>query len=137
MAAKMVQDLLVTLLNLFPSSDVCMNPSIQYVPQCQQAKSLLLDANGFLIDPDSWSREIAKQLAHIESISELTDNHWRVIEFVRNHYLRLGAPPLKRRVCRQLELSPYQAHQLFNSCLQLWRIAGLPDPGDEARAHSF
>jgi tRNA 2-thiouridine synthesizing protein E len=25
--------------------------------------------------------------------------------------------------------------QLFGGCLSLWRVAGLPDPGEEARAY--
>ena len=114
-----------------------MHTFIEQIPQQPQSKAILLDADGFLANPDLWSHEIAAQLAYQESINELTDKHWRVIEFVRGRYQHLGAPPLIRRICRQLELSRYEAHQLFGGCLQLWRIAGLPNPGDEARAHAF
>ena len=94
-----------------------------------------VDENGFLINPDLWNRQIAVQLAHSELISELNDRHWLAIELVRKQFKQLGAPPIMRNVCRQLDLSPVDAHNLFSSCLQLWRIAGLPDPGEEARAH--
>jgi tRNA 2-thiouridine synthesizing protein E len=103
--------------------------------QTTSQQLLKLDSDGFLLFPDTWNHTIAKQLARLELIGELNEQQWQAIKFVRDHYYRLGAPPSMRRVCRSLTLSPYKSHALFNSCLQLWRIAGLPNPGDEARAH--
>jgi tRNA 2-thiouridine synthesizing protein E len=40
-----------------------------------------------------------------------------------------------RLVCRAAGLDPSQAHRLFSSCRSLWRIAGLPNPGEEAKAY--
>ena len=96
---------------------------------------LALDDDGFLLQPDSWNRSTAEQIARLESIPELSAEQWRVIEFVREYYFRFSAPPPTRRVCRALALTPFMARSLFAGCLQLWRIAGLPNPGDEARAH--
>ena len=36
------------------------------------------DAEGYLIDPADWNREIAEEMARQESIA-LTDAHWAVI----------------------------------------------------------
>ena len=35
----------------------------------------------------------------------------------------------------RMGLDPRQAHHLFSSCRSLWRIAGLPNPGEEAKAY--
>lgn len=93
------------------------------------------DEDGFLLDSDCWSEQMALQIAEKEGIATLQAAHWRVIHFVRAHFLRLGAMPPMRRICRSSELSPAEAAQLFGGCLQVWRIAGLPNPGEEARAY--
>ena len=43
------------------------------------------DAEGYLFDPMEWDREVAQALARDENI-ELTDEHWAVIEFMRDFY---------------------------------------------------
>ena len=93
------------------------------------------DEDGFLMNADSWSEQKASFIAEEEGISSLQSAHWRVINFVREHFLRLGAMPPMRRICRSSELSQAEAKQLFAGCLQVWRIAGLPNPGEEARAY--
>ena len=102
------------------------------------AKSgLSLDGDGYLHSPEEWNKTVATEIAQLELITELNENQWQAIEFVRDHYFQYGAPPSMRRVCRALSLSPNKdkALGLFSNCLQLWRIAGLPNPGDEAKAH--
>ena len=96
---------------------------------------LAVDENGFLLHPETWDMEIARLLATRDLIDTLTEEHWVVIMLVREHYQAIGAPPLMRNVCRQLGLSPLASHRLFSNCLQVWRIAGLPNPGQEAIAH--
>jgi len=43
--------------------------------------------------------------------------------------------PSLRRVCRATGLSRDEVHDLFGGCLPVWRIAGLPNPGEEAKAY--
>jgi dissimilatory sulfite reductase related protein len=40
-----------------------------------------------------------------------------------------------RRVCRETALSKSEIYDLFGGCLRAWRIAGLPNPGEEARTY--
>ena len=40
------------------------------------------DVEGYLVDPDNWSREIAIAIAKEENL-ELTDAYWPILEFVR------------------------------------------------------
>jgi len=43
------------------------------------------DAEGYLVDPDSWDEEAAEQLAASENIT-LSDEHWQVLRFMRQYY---------------------------------------------------
>ena len=46
---------------------------------------LHVDAEGYLIEPESWDETAALQLAQSEGV-ELTDEHWQVIRFMREYY---------------------------------------------------
>lgn len=94
------------------------------------------DSDGYLIDQHRWSKTIACMLANNEGITQLTENHWQLIYYIRDYFNRLNAMPLPRRICRQIGIEGHNINSLFGSCLAAWRIAGLPNPGDEARAHS-
>lgn len=93
------------------------------------------DEGGFLLDPALWTEELAEGLARQEGIRQLTDDHWRVIRHVRVRFQALGGMPSMRRVCRATGLSREAVYRLFGNCLRVWRIAGLPDPGEEAKAY--
>jgi tRNA 2-thiouridine synthesizing protein E len=100
-----------------------------------QVANLSFDDDGFLLDPKLWNEGAAKMIAQIDGIGDLTTEHWAVIRVLRDLYLRLGAIPPMRRICRDSALSRDQVKGLFGSCRQVWRIAGLPHPGDEALAY--
>ena len=95
----------------------------------------LFDENGFLTDNEVWNRELALQLAKEEGIYPLTMKHWRSINYARERFLRFEQPPLLRRMCRDTGLDRFEVKALFGSCRAMWRIAGLPNPGDEARSY--
>lgn len=95
----------------------------------------LFDQDEFIVDPKSWSESLAEQLAANAEIGELTASHWQIIHFLRDKYLRLGAIPPMRRVCREFGHEKDAVRNLFGGCLQLWQISGLPYPGDEAKSH--
>ncbi len=97
--------------------------------------SLAFDEDGYLLGTESWSPEVAKIIARIEGVDELTPQHWSLIEFIRTYYERFGAVPLMRRVCRAQNLDRAEVYRLFGGCLTAWRIAGLPNPGEEVKAY--
>jgi TusE/DsrC/DsvC family sulfur relay protein len=99
------------------------------------AAALRFDADGFLADPENWTPALAERIARLEGISELTAKHWEVIDLVRERYLTIRALPVMRLVCRAVGLDPNGAHNLFRSCRSLWVIAGLPNPGEEAKSY--
>jgi len=93
------------------------------------------DEEGYLMDPSLWTEDLARTLARMEGLGRLHAEHWQVIHFIRGKFLRLGALPNLRQVCRGTELSRAEIKDLFGGCLVIWRIAGLPNPGEEAKAY--
>ena len=96
----------------------------------------LLDPEGFLCDPEVWTEELARAIAHTDGVPELTPDHWAIIHALREHYHRFGtAPPAFSHLCNTHQLGRHCVENLFRSEREAWRIAGLPDPGEEARAY--
>lgn len=97
----------------------------------QAHTGLPLDEDGFLIDRTLWSRTLAERLAMQVGVGSLGETHWRVIEFVRDRFDRLGAPPPVRSLCRKVGIERGAVKQAFGTCRAVWQIAGLPNPGPE------
>ena len=95
---------------------------------------VILDEEGYLINPSDWTRSFTEGRARKADI-ELNNKHWQLIELIRDKYLRLGALPPMRSVCRAAGFEKHELKLQFGSCLNLWRIAGLPNPGEEAKAY--
>ncbi len=64
------------------------------------------DCEGFLADKEFWSRETAENLAKLNDIGEhrLSENHWLVINYVRDYYDKHGTGPAVVRVAKQTGL---------------------------------
>lgn len=90
------------------------------------------DEYGFIIDENVWTPELAQQIANREGI-DLTERHWLVLNHLRNKYQTLGGMPGIRSVCRSSGVPKHEVQRLFDSCVNVWKIAGLVDPGEEAR----
>ena len=97
---------------------------------------MILDEDGHLADPHSWSESKAQMLAGIEGI-ELGPDHWRVINATRDFYLETGVSPSMRPLVRLMgdrvgaELAASRAlMRLFpgSPARRVARISGLPRP---------
>jgi tRNA 2-thiouridine synthesizing protein E len=95
----------------------------------------IFDDAGFLIDHRLWNEAMARELAREEGVGELGDQHWPILNHIRDRYLSLGTLPNMRLVCRATGIPRHKIHHLFGGCLSIWRIAGLPDPGEEAKSY--
>jgi len=95
----------------------------------------LLDARGFLAEPQQWNVQLAMRLAKRLGIDDLKVAHWQVIEGLRQPYLLEGKLPVLSHLCRTLELEHDCVSTLFGGPIEAWKIAGLPDPGEEARVY--
>lgn len=89
-----------------------------------------IDEDGFLQKTEKWNERVAKALAEGEVEGELTEGHWKVINYLRNYYLEFGIAPMIRRLCKDTGFSLKQIYELFPSgpAKGACKIAGLPKP---------
>jgi len=99
-------------------------------------KSVKVFASGNLVNLEDWNEGLADVLAKKEGI-QLTDDHWKVINFLRKFYFQYGVTPMVKVLIRHMteELGKEVAnrqhmYQLFpgGPAKQGSRIAGLPSP---------
>ncbi len=98
-------------------------------PQDQGSENLE-NADGFLEEMSSWTRELAKELAEKNNLGPLTKDHWEIIDFVREFYRTNGIGPPIVRISRETGFrSDYICH-LFPCGVArgAYRLAGLPRP---------
>ena len=101
----------------------------------EQQASTAFDRDGFLNEPADWNETLAASIAQRDGINNLTPAHWKVLLSLREHYQRHHSPPLFRHICYVLELERHCIEHLFRSQREAWRIAGLPNPGEEAKTY--
>ncbi len=101
----------------------------------QHRAFILYDEDGFMLDPTQWTETLAGILAESAGVKTLTKPHWDIIYFIRERYLSFGSIPPMRTICRKMGSERDAVKGLFGGCLKLWRIAGLPNPGEEAKAY--
>ena len=89
-----------------------------------------VDDDGFLKDPEDWSEEIVGYFAAQEHLGPLTDNHWKVINYLRDYYKKFGCSPITRKLCKDTGCSLKELETLFSSdCVRAaYKLAGLPKP---------
>ena len=95
----------------------------------------LFDEDGLIRDFASWSESLGETLAQDAGIGRLTEAHWKIIRAMREHYAKLGVAPAINRICRDAGIERQQVNELFGYCLVAWRVAGLPNPGEETKAY--
>ena len=60
-----------------------------------------VDEDGFIQDPPVWSEDLALAIAKIEDVTDLTEDHWKVINYLRNYYQQFGIAPMIRKLCKE------------------------------------
>jgi tRNA 2-thiouridine synthesizing protein E len=88
-----------------------------------------VDAEGFLLNPDQWTPEIAVELATEAEIT-LTEKHWQVLDFCRRTNAEKGASPTVRSISKGTGISTKEMYALFpgGPGILAARIAGLSKP---------
>jgi TusE/DsrC/DsvC family sulfur relay protein len=88
-----------------------------------------LNDDGFLLEPRLWSDLVAAALAAGDGVAELTPKHWKVVRYIRAHYLEFDVPPLVRKLCRQTGFQLKEIYELFPSgpAKGACKVAGLPN----------
>lgn len=93
-------------------------------------KQLQLDADGHLAHRADWSPELASELARVEGIPQLTDDHWKVMNYMRKIFEAEGDAPSIRRLTKESGIDTKQLYTLFpkGPAKKAAKIAGLPKP---------
>ena len=95
----------------------------------------IFDADGFLIDPTMWSESLADRIARNDGLGELSELQIGLLHALRREYSKHGTVTALSHVCHLTGQSANCMQQLFPSPREVWRVAGLPNPGEEAKAY--
>jgi dissimilatory sulfite reductase related protein len=89
-----------------------------------------LNDEGFFVDPDQWSEDMAPELARQVGVDELTDKHWQVIRFMRKEYAEKGTGPTVRVLGKISGVGIKELYELFpkGPAKTAAKIAGIPKP---------
>jgi len=90
-----------------------------------------LNEEGFLNHPEEWNEEIATILAKTEEgLEMLTEDHWAVINYIREYYLEKNLAPMVRKICKNTGFQLKYIFELFPSgpAKGACKLAGLPKP---------
>ncbi len=92
--------------------------------------SIEVDEDGFIVNPDDWTREAAIALAGGEGVDELSEEHWKVMEYLRDYYAKFGVAPMIRKLCKETGFPLKKIYDLFPSgpAKGACKLAGLPKP---------
>ena len=88
-----------------------------------------VNEEGFLTEFDEWDKELAKVLASNIGI-EMTDNHWKLIEWLREDFKAQGETATTRRLQTAGGFAVKDQFTLFpkKPGKKMSYIAGLPKP---------
>jgi tRNA 2-thiouridine synthesizing protein E len=99
-------------------------------------KAIETDEEGYLASRTDWSEEVAKEMAKVDNC-ELSQNHWEVLNFLREYYEEYQIAPAVRVLTKAIgkKLGPDKGnskylYELFpyGPAKQACKYAGLPKP---------
>jgi tRNA 2-thiouridine synthesizing protein E len=92
--------------------------------------SIEVDDDGFMAQPDRWTPIIAEALAAGDGIDTLTEDHWKIMNYIRGYYAEFGVAPMVRKLCKETGFPLKQMYDLFPAgpAKGACKIAGLAKP---------
>lgn len=101
-----------------------------------QGKQIEVDDDGYIVNLDDWSKELAVHLASIDGIT-LTDAHWEVINFLRDYYKQYQIAPMIKILVKEIgkSMGPEKGNTKYlyelypgGPAKQACKFAGLQKP---------
>jgi tRNA 2-thiouridine synthesizing protein E len=95
-----------------------------------KGKKFEVDEDGFLANLDEWGPEWVDYVKELEGITELQDDHWKVIHMLQDYFKKNGIAPMVRILSKVTGFKLKYIYELFPSgpgkgaC----KMAGLPKP---------
>ena len=87
-----------------------------------------VDDDGFVVDAQTWTPEVAQVLSEEEVPNGLTSDHWKVIIYLRQYYLDFASVPPVRKLSRETGFTLREMKRMFPNGLTqgACKIAGIP-----------
>jgi TusE/DsrC/DsvC family sulfur relay protein len=79
----------------------------------QEKKTYEVNVQGFLINPHDWDKKFALNKAYEMKMPKLTDQHWRVINFLRESFVKKGLVPTVYETCEITGIDVEELEKLF------------------------
>jgi len=89
-----------------------------------------VDEDGFIQEPEKWNKALAEDLAKAENIYPMGEDHWKLVNYLRDYFVKFGIAPPIRMVVKQTGFDLKKIYQLFPSgpAKGACKVAGLPKP---------
>ena len=65
-------------------------------------KQIETDEDGFIVNLEDWNEEVALALAKTEQVEELTEDHWKVVNYLKDYYQEFGIAQWFVKLLKQL-----------------------------------
>jgi tRNA 2-thiouridine synthesizing protein E len=93
-------------------------------------KTVQVNDEGFMTNPNEWNKDIAVELAKEEGIAELSAEHWKVIDYCRSNVTGNGKAPTLRAITNGSGVTTKEMFALFpkGPAKKVAKIAGLGKP---------
>jgi TusE/DsrC/DsvC family sulfur relay protein len=93
-------------------------------------KKVLLDDEGYLVNSEDWSEEVARALAQREGIGQMDKEKIDMLKFIREYYQKHNFFPILNAVCKNVHLPKDCVSVEFMNPLKAWKLAGFPKPDE-------
>jgi len=89
-----------------------------------------VDEDGFIQEPEKWNEAVALALAKTEGVEDMTDEHWHLVNYLRDYYQKFGIAPMIRKLCKETGFPLKKVYELFPSgpAKGACKVAGLAKP---------
>ena len=93
-------------------------------------KQVEIDEDGFIQNPSDWDEAVARDLAKTEGVENMSEEHWKLVNYLRDYYLKFQIAPMVRKLCKETGMDLKKVYDLFPSgpAKGACKIAGLPKP---------
>ncbi len=93
-------------------------------------RTFTVDAEGFLQQPELWNDEVARLFATTEGITDMSDQQWAVVRYIREYWVEHKSAPMIRKLCQATDTNLRTIYKLFPSgpAKGACKVAGLPKP---------
>ena len=89
-----------------------------------------VDEDGFIQEPGKSNKEVAEDLAKTEDAYPMGEEAWRLVNYLRDYYIKFEIAPPVRMLTKQTKLDLKRIYELFpgGPAKGACKIAGLPKP---------